>query len=219
LEDYAFYIDGLITLFETTGELQWFEEGSKLTATMIDEFWDDEDGGFFFTGRSHEKLIVRSKDFFDNATPSGNSVAAQVLLRIGLLTDNSDYQRRAATIFRLTASALRRYPSGFGRMLCALDYYLGTPKEIAIIGGHDTEEFQLLVREIWKPYLPHKVVAHARPGETSALALIPFLRERPQLAGKATAYVCEHFICKEPVTTAAELAAQLLNRSAATPGG
>ncbi|MDQ6653783.1 MAG: thioredoxin domain-containing protein [Acidobacteriota bacterium] len=217
LEDYAFYIDGLMTLFETTGELPWFEEASKLTATMIDEFWDDEEGGFFFTGRSHENLIVRSKDFFDNATPSGNSVAAQSLLRIGLLTDNSDYQRRAATILRLTASALRRYPSGFGRMLCALDFYLGSPKEIAIIGGSETEELQLLVREIWKRYLPHKVVAHAGPGETGAPALIPLLRDRPQLQGKATAYVCEHFICKEPVTTAAELATQLLNQAAATP--
>jgi uncharacterized protein YyaL (SSP411 family) len=217
LEDYAFYIDGLVRLFETTGELLWFEEANKLTSTMIDEFWDDEEGGFFFTGRSHENLIVRSKDFFDNATPSGNSVAAQVLLRIGLFTDNSDYQRRAATILRLTASALGRYPSGFGRMLCALDFYLATPKEIAIVAGSDTEEFQLLVREIWKPYLPNKVVAHALPGETSASALIPLLRERPPLHGKATAYVCEHFICKEPVTTAAKLAVQLLNQAAATP--
>ncbi|HEV2826577.1 MAG TPA: thioredoxin domain-containing protein, partial [Pyrinomonadaceae bacterium] len=119
LEDYAFFIDGLLTLFETTGELEWLEQALKLTATMIEEFWDDEEGGFFFTGRSHEELIVRSKDFFDNATPSGNSVAAEVLLRIGLLTDNDDYQRRAATILRLMASAIERYPAGFGRLLCA----------------------------------------------------------------------------------------------------
>ena len=78
-----------MTLFETSGELKWLEEAVSLTTVMIDEFWDDEDGGFFYTGRSHEDLIVRSKDFFDNATPSGNSVAAEVLLRIGLLTDNA----------------------------------------------------------------------------------------------------------------------------------
>ena len=138
LEDYAFFIDGLVTLFETSGELQWLEEASTLTVTMIDEFWDDEEGGFFFTGRSHEDLIVRSKDFFDNATPAGNSVAAEVLLRIGLLTDNSDYQRRAATILRLMASTMQRYPSGFGRLLCALDFYLGAPKEIAVIGDPAT---------------------------------------------------------------------------------
>src|SRR6185295_18429253 len=77
LEDYAFFIDGLVTLFETSGELLWLEEAVSLTTKMIDEFWDDEEGGFFYTGRSHENLIVRSKDFFDNATPSGNSVAAE----------------------------------------------------------------------------------------------------------------------------------------------
>lgn len=217
LEDYAFYIDGLVTLFETTGESKWFQEATKLTATMIDEFWDDEEGGFFFTGRSHETLIVRSKDFFDNATPSGNSVAAEVLLRIGLLTGDTDYQRRAATILRLTASALRRYPSGFGRLLCAVDFYLGTPKEIAIIGAADSREFQSLVREIWRPYLPNKVVAQAPSGETSPAPLIALLRDRPQLHGTATAYVCEHFVCKEPVTNATELAAQLLNQAAANP--
>ena len=118
---------------------------------MIEEFWDDEDGGFFYTGRSHETLIVRSKDFFDNATPSGNSVAAEVLLRIGLLTDNADYQRRASTILRLMASTVQRYPSGFGRLLCALDFYVGTPKEIAVVGDLDTPETQSLMDEILEP--------------------------------------------------------------------
>ncbi|MFN2515718.1 MAG: thioredoxin domain-containing protein [Pyrinomonadaceae bacterium] len=217
LEDYAFYIDGLVTLFETTGELRWFEEATKLAETMIDEFWDDEEGGFFFTGRSHELLIVRAKDFFDNATPSGNSVATEVLLRIGLLTDNNDYQRRAANILRLTSSAVRRYPSGFGRMLCAVDFYLGTPKEIAIIGSRGSDDLQSLTKEIWKHYLPNKVVAQAPPEQADASALIPLLQERPQINGNATAYVCEHFVCKEPVTTPPELAAHLMNQAAAAP--
>lgn len=211
LEDYAFFVDGLVTLFETSGELQWLEEARTLTATMIEEFWDDEEGGFFYTGRSHEELIVRSKDFFDNATPAGNSVAAEVLLRIGLLTDNSDYQRRAATIFGLMASAVQRYASGFGRLLCALDFYLGTPKEIAIIGDSSSAETQSLLGEIWKLYLPNKVVAQAPANETSAANLIPLLRDRPLLDNKATAYVCEHFTCKTPATSPLELASQLLN--------
>ena len=107
-----------------------------VTVTMLDEFWDDDEGGFFYTGRSHETLIVRSKDFFDNATPAGNSVAAEVLLRFGLLTDNSDYQRRAATILRITAASLQRYPAGFGRLLCALDS-TWAPREVAIMGSSD----------------------------------------------------------------------------------
>jgi uncharacterized protein YyaL (SSP411 family) len=99
LEDYAFLIDGLLALYETTGELRWFSEASSLTDKMIDEFWDQDNGGFYFTGETHEDLIVRSKDYFDNATPSGNSVAAGVLLRLALLTDSSDYRNRAVTVF------------------------------------------------------------------------------------------------------------------------
>jgi uncharacterized protein YyaL (SSP411 family) len=211
LEDYAFYIDGLLTLFETTGELEWFQEACALAATMIDEFWDAEEGGFFFTGKSHEDLIVRAKDFVDNATPSGNSVAAEVLLRIGMLTDNSDYQRRAATVLRLTASMVRRYASGFGRMLCALDFYLGKPKEIAVIGEPASEDTQSLLKEIWKPYLPNRVIAQTSSADKNAAQLIPLLRDRPGRDNKATAYVCEHFICKEPATAPSQLASQLLN--------
>jgi uncharacterized protein YyaL (SSP411 family) len=209
LEDYAFFIDGLVTLFETSCELPWLAEARALTATMIAEFWDDADGGFFYTGRSHEDLIVRSKDFFDNATPAGNSVAAEVLLRIGLLTDNSDYQRRAATILRLTASAVQRYPAGFGRLLCALDFYLGAPQEIAVIGDPGSTETQLLVDEIWKPYLPNKIVAVAAPSDAESADFIPLLRDRPQLGDQPTAYLCEHFTCKAPTNSPAELAAQL----------
>src|SRR5258705_7511003 len=151
---------------------------------MIDEFWDDEDGGFFYTGRSHETLIVRSKDFFDNATPSGNSVAAEVLLRIGLLTHNADYQRRASSILRLMASAVQRYPSGFGRLLCALDFYVGAPKEIALVGDLDKPETQSLLDEIWSRYLPNKVVAPVFPPIQGRGNLFPWsagghkLRER-----------------------------------------
>jgi len=216
LEDYAFFTDGLVSLFETSGEIQWLEEAFALSATMIDEFWDDEEGAFFFTGRSHEDLLVRSKDFFDNATPAGNSVAAEVLLRIGLLTDNSDYQRRAATILRLMATTVQRYPSGFGRLLCALDFYVGTPKEIAVIGSAGTSETQPLLAEIWSLYLPNRVVAQGSPGDTRATALVPLLRDRTPLENKATAFVCEHFTCKTPVTIPTELASQLGNLMANT---
>ena len=210
LEDYAFFIGGLVTLFETSGELPWLEEARSLTATMIDEFWDDEEGGFFYTGRSHEDLIVRSKDFFDNATPSGNSVAAEVLLRIGLLTDDADHQRRATTVLRLMAATVQRYPSGFGRLLCALDFFLATPKEIVLIGEPGRSDTQALQDEIWKAYLPNKVVAQSSPGDSKASEFIPLLRERPQIEGKATVYLCEHFTCKTPTTDPKELASQLL---------
>ncbi len=215
LEDYAFYIDGLVALYETTGELDWFTEACALTDTMIDEFWDEEEGGFFFTGRSHEELIVRAKDFFDNATPSGNSVAADVLLRLGLLSGNDDYQRRAATILRLTAVAARRYATGFGRLLCAFDFYLGAPREIVIIGASGESDMSALLRELWRPYLPNRVVALAEP-ESEAIKRIPLLKDRPAIGGIATAYVCENFTCQKPVTAAGDLAIQLQNKTAST---
>jgi uncharacterized protein YyaL (SSP411 family) len=217
LEDYSFYAEGLLTLFETTGELEWFNEARNLCDVMVAEFWDDEEGGFFFTGNSHEQLIVRAKDFFDNATPSGNSIAAEVLLRLSTLTGNQDCQRRAATILRLTANGMLRYPSGFGRLLCALDFYLDTPKEIALLGLPDAPQTIALAREIWSRYLPNKVVAQAEPGQGAAANAIPLLQGRMELNGQATAYVCEHFTCKAPVTTPAELAAQLDRNAATTP--
>jgi uncharacterized protein len=133
-EDYAFYADGLVALYETTGEIRWLQAAQALTDKMIEEFWDDAAGGFFFTGRSHETLITRPKEFYDNATPSGNSVAAEVLQKLALLLQNDDYQRRAVTILRLQRNNLARMPNGFGRMLGALDFYLATPQEIALIG-------------------------------------------------------------------------------------
>jgi uncharacterized protein YyaL (SSP411 family) len=217
LEDYSFYIDGLLTLFETSGELEWFTEARSLCDVMIEEFWDEEEGGFFFTGDSHERLIVRAKDFFDNATPSGNSVAAEVLLRLGLLTTNQDYQRRAATILRLTVNGMLRYPSGFGRLLCALDFYLDTPKEIALIGVAESPQTISLAREIWSRYLPNKVVAQSTPQDDAAANAISLLQGRMEVDGQPTAYVCEHFTCKSPVTSSAELAAQLTQNAAKAP--
>jgi len=212
LEDYAFLSDGLLTLYEATGELEWFEATLSVVNKMIEEFWDDQDGGFFYTGRSHESLIVRSKDYFDNATPSGNSVAAEVMLRVAALTDNHDYRRRAVTILRLIADSLRRYPSGFGRALCTLDFYLGTPKEIALIGDHQSPQIRLLRNAVWQPYIPNKVVAQAAPGDDRSTELIPLLRDRHLVDNSPTAYVCEHFTCGEPVTDAEALGRQLANR-------
>jgi uncharacterized protein len=214
LEDYAFFIDGLFALFEATGDVQWLEESLSLTATMIDEFWDDEEGGFFFTGRSHEDLIVRSKDFFDNATPSGNSVAAQVLLKLAVLTENPDYERRAVAILRLMGASLRRYPSGFGRLLCALDFHLGTPKEVVLVGDLRAAETLALQDVIWAAYLPNKVVAQVAPDDNRLSELSALVRNRPQLDGKPTAYVCEHFTCKSPTSNAKELNSQLVSGSA-----
>ncbi|HEU4712764.1 MAG TPA: thioredoxin domain-containing protein [Pyrinomonadaceae bacterium] len=207
LEDYAFLIEGLVTLYETTGELRWFNEAVALADRMIEEFWDDQNGGFYFTGKSHENLIVRSKDYFDNATPSGNSVAAGVLLRLAILSGNENYRNLAIAVFREAGESARRYPSGFGYLLSAIDFLLSTPKEVVIVGQNETD-IEPLLAETWRPYLPNKVVAPSFAGETGATTL-PLLQDRPLTGGRATAYVCEHYTCKQPVTEPADLAAQL----------
>jgi uncharacterized protein YyaL (SSP411 family) len=213
LEDYAFFVDGLVALYQSTGKLRWLEEALALTDKMIEEFWDTEDGGFFYTGKSHEALIVRSKDYLDNATPSGNSVAAEVLLHLSTLTANEEYARKAVTIFRLMRDPLKRYASAFGRLLGALDFYLSTPTEIAVIGPPEAKETRELLRQVWTRYLPNKIVAQAEGNDPRASEAIPLLRERKMIDGRATAYVCEHYTCQQPVTSATELAGQLSQAS------
>lgn len=205
LEDYAFLIEGLVTLFETTGESRWLNEALTLTERMNEEFWDDEGGGFFFTGKSHENLIVRSKDYFDNATPSGNSVASLVLLRLATLTDNDSYRNLAIAVLREVGEQIRRYPSGFGYALSAADFLLSTPKEIAVV-GKDAADIGPLLSETWRRYLPNKVVA---PNFEREPATMPLLKNRVMLNGLATAYVCENYTCQQPVTEVYALRGQL----------
>jgi hypothetical protein len=212
LEDYAFLIDGLLALYEATFELRWFEEARALTETMIEQFWDEAGGGFFFTSRDHEALISRTKDFYDNATPAGNSAAAHVLLRLALLAGEARHRQLAEQILRTMKSAMLRAPSAFGHLLCALDLDLASPYEIAIIGAREATDTDALLRTVFSRYLPNKVVALAAPGEGQAGRAIKLLEGRAQVDGKVTAYVCRNYYCEAPATDAAQLAAQLASR-------
>jgi uncharacterized protein len=211
LDDYAYVASALVTLYETTGELRWLEEARALADKMVEEFWDEEGGGFFYNGRSGEKLIVRNKDYFDNATPSGNSVAAECLLRLSVLTGDESYSRKAVNVLRLVRDAVERYPSAFGYALGAIDFYLSTPKEVVIVSPSEPggEDARALAREVWKRYLPNKVLAQASENDSRAAELIPLLRERTAMNGRATAYGCEHYACRQPVNTPEDLAEQL----------
>jgi hypothetical protein len=145
----------------------------------------------------------------DNATPAGNSVAAELLLRLALLTENQEHTRKAVTIFRLLRDQMARYPSAFGYLLGALDFHLSKPKEIVVAGQPGADDTLALLREVWTRYLPNKVVAQSAERDEEAASVTPLLRDRPALGGRATAYVCENYSCLQPVTTPAELAAQL----------
>src|SRR5262245_4105928 len=205
LEDYAYVIDGLLSLYEASFDLRWFEEARALTETMVSEFWDAESGGFFFTSADHETLITRTKDFYDNATPAGNSVAAAALTRLSLFVGEGRYRGMAETILRLMKPSMTRAPGAFGNLLSVLDLFLASPYEIAVIGAPDAGETRAMIDVIFKRYLPNKVVAFAPEADPKASRTIKLLEGRDRIDGRAAAYVCRNFYCEAPVTSAERL--------------
>ncbi len=202
LEDYANLADGLLTLYEVTFEPRWYREAVSLADTMLAQFWDEREGCFYDTGLDHEQLIQRPRDTFDNATPSGNSVAVEVLLRLWLVTGDQRWLAPAERVLRSFARVASTYPSGFGRLLCAYDLYFGPAHEIALAGAADSPELAAFRQAIWSRYVPNKVVAG---GE----AVVPLLEGRTLVDGRPAAYVCHNFACELPVTEPGALLAQL----------
>ena len=201
LEDHAFLLEALLTLYEATFEQRWFEGARALGDTMIGRFGDPERGGFFSTSGDHEELIARRKEIGDHPIPSGNSAAALGLLRLEALTGERSYGEQAEGILRLFAKAAPRQPDAFAHLLRALDFQLAPTKEVALIGD-DLSELAAAVRS---SHRPHMVLAGGAEGSETP----PLLAQRPQLDGKPTAYVCEHFSCRAPTTDAEALATLL----------
>ncbi len=215
LDDYANLIDGLTRLYEATGEPRWIESALDLARIMVDDFADVEHGGFFFTGRHHEELIARQKDYYDNATPSGNAMAATALVRLGALTGCDDLNRAARSALESVQVLLESQPAAGGQSLIALDFLLGSIREFAAIAGTDADEFRAVLEAIATPFLPHKVVAPATPDQAARLAgTIPLLADRPARGGRITTYICEHFTCISPVVGVGGIESALVNRRA-----
>ena len=147
-DDYAVMASACLTLYETTFELRWFEEAVALADELIRLFRDDERGGFFQTGSDAEELVLRPKELYDNATPSGNSVAADVLLRLALFTGDAAYEHAGVSALRLIRDAMAGAPTGFGQALCALDLYVGPSNEVAIIGDPADAGTRALAAEV-----------------------------------------------------------------------
>jgi len=209
-DDHALLAGGLLTLFETTFDLAWFSRARELCDRLLTSFADDERGGFFQTpSDAAGALVVRPKDLFDNAVPSGNSAAADALLRMALLTGEADYERAAERALAAVGGAMAQAPAGFGTALCALDRLRSRPLEVAIVGDPASERTRALVAEVTtERFLPNHVLAVAAP-DGDAAAAVPLLRNRLALDGAPTAYVCERFVCKLPVREPADLAALL----------
>jgi uncharacterized protein YyaL (SSP411 family) len=205
LEDYAGVADGLLVLYEATFAPRWFVGARRLADTIIARYRDPA-GGFFDTSDDHEALVVRPKDLQDNATPSGSAMAAFVLLRLSALTGEGRYRDLAEQALRQVQPMAGAYPTAFAHWLCALDFAVAAPREVAIVGDPHSNDTRALLEVAARPYRPHQVLALGRPGEDSP---VPLLAGREPVAGRATAYVCEHFACRTPVTGPAELAALL----------
>ncbi len=207
-EDYAFLIQALIDLYEATFEVRYLKEADHLNRMMIELFWDDQDGGFFFSGKENESLIARSKNPYDNALPSANSVALFNLIRLGYLKGEEGLKKRADQILRLFRNFLSEHPSGFAHMLSGLSFFLH-PEEIGIVGSKKNRRTGLLLKEIHHAYLPNKILNLKDPGEPSEGNWFPFLTDKG-VPEAPTAFVCKGFICLPPVRREEELK-KLLN--------
>jgi uncharacterized protein len=207
LEDYANLCEGLIVLYEATFDARWLYEARGLAEAMVDQFWSDALGGFYDTGRDHEALITRPRDVFDNATPSGGAVAASVLLKLAAMFGDEDAARRSVESLKGVGALMKRYASGFGQWLSALDFYLGHPKEIAFIGEPAAPGSQVLIDAIFRPYLPNRVILQKSNGTEGVGG--PLLEGKNMLGDRPTVYVCQNYACQAPVTDVPTLKAQL----------
>ena len=205
LEDYAYLVEALLTLYEATFEVRWFDAARRTADLMIEQFADPERGGFFTTAHDHEELIARRKDVDDHPIPSGNSSAAYGLLRLAALTGEREYERHAVGVFRLLERAAARHPQALAHLLRAMDFHFASVKEVALVapaGGDELAELGAVVRSGFRPHL----VLAGGPDGTERPEL---MRERSTVGGRPAAYVCENFTCQRPVTQPEELAAAL----------
>ncbi|CAI8046339.1 Uncharacterized protein YyaL [Geodia barretti] len=209
LEDYSFVADGLLALYEATFERRWLDSAVELADEMIALFWDESAGAFYDTGSDHEELVIRPRDVFDNAQPCGGSVASDLLLRLSVFTGNEDYAAKAVAPLRTLAELMGRAPAGTGRWLAALDFYLSTPTEVAVIGPSSDAATAELLRTVNGRYLANRVIVGADSEDAATASGLPLLEGRGMVDGKPTAYVCENYACQLPVTEPEALAEQL----------
>jgi len=215
LEDYAYLIDALVSLYEATFTPRWVEAALDLSRVMIDQFWDADGPGFFFTGRDHEALIARNKDAYDSATPSGNAMAVTGLLRLARLTARVELQKKAEDTLQLYRGLLTSSPLAVGQMMVAYDFHLGPVQEFAIVGDPAAEETRRVLRAIRGGFRPGKVVALKGPTTHGAEEVIPLLADKSAQGG-VTTYICRNFTCQAPLTGAEALEAALARESQST---
>jgi uncharacterized protein YyaL (SSP411 family) len=206
LEDYAALILGLLALYQSDPNPLWFAEAQKLGEEMVAHF-QDPNGGFFDTRDDHEKLIARPKEVQDNATPSGNALAALALLQLSSYSGQGDLHDRAVSSLSGMQNIASQHPTAFAQWLAAMSFTLAEGREIALLGDLQSSELNHLQNVLWEKWRPYDLAAiSSYPPVDGSPAL---LNARPLLDGKANAYVCQHFVCKRPVNSPKDFAEQL----------
>jgi uncharacterized protein len=214
-EDYANVADGLLAAYAADGDAAHLLLADRLMRRAVADFWDEESGTFFDTGPEHDAAFARPRSLIDNATPAANSVAADVLLRLALLTGEPEHDRRARRILRAVAPALETQPSAFGRMLSAADRALGEPVDAVVAGArHDPQAVALRVA-VAGPYAPDLVIAPLDDDDGAALVGLPLFADKVARGGRPTAYVCRGYACDEPTDDPERAAAQVTGLSRA----
>ncbi|MGY5862031.1 MAG: thioredoxin domain-containing protein [Candidatus Thorarchaeota archaeon] len=207
LDDHAFLVWGLLELYETTFDVQYLKTAKELNQDMLDHFWDEKDGALFFAGDYSEKLLVRQKEAYDGAIPSGNSIAMLNLIRLARLLGEADYEQKASEIAKAFSMQVERSPTGFGMMLLALDFALGPSYEIIIAGNPEADDTQEMLKTLRERFIPNKIVI-LRGGEEQSqqiTQLAPYTRYYDSLKGKATVHVCINQNCKLPTIETSQM--------------
>jgi uncharacterized protein YyaL (SSP411 family) len=210
LNDYAFFVQGLIDLYEAIFEVRYLGEAIRLTDRMLELFRDKRDGGLFFTAENGEELLLRQKEIYDGAIPSGNSIAALNLLRLWRITGRPDLGEAAREILKAFSGQVTAFPSGYTQLIQALDFSIGPSLEVVIAGKPEAEDTRNMVRALRREFVPNKVVLLRPPGEGNGITTIArFTNNQTGIDDRATAYVCQDYACRTPTTDIEEMLSNL----------
>jgi hypothetical protein len=199
IDDYAFLTAGLLDLYEATFKVKYMNLALLLQQIQVDNYWDNEKGGFFFTSKDGEKLLIRQKEIYDGAIPSGNSISLLNLLRLGRITGNTEFEEKADKLIKAFSVQISSSPMAFAQFLNGTDFALGPTKEIVVVGKDGSPETQKMLNLIRKKFIPGKILLFKDIDNPEISEIAEFTKGQNIIDGKTTVYICENYNCKMPV--------------------
>lgn len=206
LDDYAFLIWGLLELYEATFKVEYLRTSIELMEYAIRHFRDEEEGGFFLTSDDEDELLIRQKEIYDGALPSGNSVMVLNLVRLSRITGDTDYEEKAQEIGKVFSSVVKQAPVGFTQLMVGTDFLLGPSYELIIVGDPDGDDTKKMLNKLRSEYIPNRVLLLKPLGNSEGIeGIVDYISDYDAIEGKATAYVCSNFTCQQPTTDVDEM--------------